>query len=115
MLEIVFGILRNLLCHPGLAPTMASHPELPQATVRALCTSDDPVALTGACSFLQDACGHLRPGAEVRRRTLRARLRLGCTPAMYVWRLMWRLRMHVAHSVQGAEPPSSTSIALDRW
>ncbi len=78
MLEIVFGILRNLLCHPGLAATLSSHAALPRAAVRALCASDDPVALTGACNFLQDACGCLPHGAEVRRATLRARLQQGC-------------------------------------
>ncbi len=84
MLEIVFGILRNLLCHPGLATMLASHAALPPAAIQALCASDDPVALTGACNFLQDACGCLTHGAEVRRLTLRARLQMGCIVARHI-------------------------------
>jgi hypothetical protein len=58
MMELVLGILRNMVCHPLLAGMMAAHAALPRAVVEcALCGCEDPVALTAACEFLQEACG----------------------------------------------------------
>ena len=57
MMELVLGILRNMLCFPRLAAALASHAALPRAVVEcALCGCEDPVAVTTACGFLLEAC-----------------------------------------------------------
>ena len=57
-MELVLGILRNMVRHPRLASALASHVALPRAVVECtLCGCEDPVALTAACELLQEACG----------------------------------------------------------
>lgn len=57
MVEVVAGILCNILCHPALTPAVAAHPALPQAIVAAaLSECHDSVALTATCTFLDEAC-----------------------------------------------------------
>ena len=56
-MEVVAGILSNVICHPALAPALAAHPVLPQALVAcALSECLDSVALTATCRFLDEAC-----------------------------------------------------------
>ena len=56
-MEIVAGMLRNLLCHRGLAGAVAGHPALRAAVVDcALCGCDDTAALAQTCRFLETAC-----------------------------------------------------------
>ena len=68
-MELVLGILRNMLCQPPLAGALASHAALPAAVVEcALCGCEDPIAVAAACEFLQEACGdydHVRDEVRV--------------------------------------------------
>lgn len=56
-MEVVAGILFNVICHPELAPAVAAHPALPGALVAAaLCDCHDSTALSATCRFLAEAC-----------------------------------------------------------
>ena len=56
-MEIVAGMLRNLLCHRGLPGAVAGHSALRAAVIDcALCGCDDIAALAQTCRFLETAC-----------------------------------------------------------
>ena len=72
MVDIVFGILRKVLGHEGLATALASHDVLRQAVIDGgLRGCGNPIALTAACRFLRTASRDYKHTNEVRRCILR--------------------------------------------